>query len=248
MRHRSGLAAHEDSRAHEAAQSFAARRDSTTQQTVFTFAERSHWPGFQDLLDSFRAAPTEDSCELSTEIEQAVVLYAEVITGMLKERAAKQNAGELIEGRFVSSALKGCIFVGRETNDLSSIAGALGAAALFEGVAAKSETGLDSEILYALQEVAELEEPQLYDSIPGSTSTIADMKQTSTHTEWKTVCLVDHNEVVQMVAALQSDPYRRKRIVGLIDHHALSESFSSEEPLLIDTRPWGSVASIIAHL
>ena len=40
----------------------------------------------------------------------------------------------------------------------------------------------------------------------------------------------------------------KRRIVGLIDHHALAESFSSETPLLIDVRPWGSMSSIVAHL
>ena len=59
---------------------------------------------------------------------------------------------------------------------------------------------------------------------------------------------MDHNETKQMVASLRDDPNRKRRIVGLIDHHALAESFSSETPLLIDVRPWGSMSSIVAHL
>jgi len=51
----------------------------------------------------------------------------------------------------------------------------------------------------------------------------------------------------QMVKSLREDKKRGKRIVGLIDHHAIAETFSSETPLLIDVRPWGSMATIVTH-
>ena len=53
--------------------------------------------------------------------------------------------------------------------------------------------------------------------------------------------------VLQMVAALREDPERASRIVGLIDHHAIAESYSTKGPTFMDVRPWGSMASIVAH-
>jgi len=41
---------------------------------------------------------------------------------------------------------------------------------------------------------------------------------------------------------------RADRIVGLIDHHAVSEGFVSKKALLVDVRPWGSMSSIVAHM
>jgi manganese-dependent inorganic pyrophosphatase len=53
--------------------------------------------------------------------------------------------------------------------------------------------------------------------------------------------------LLQMVAALREDPDRASRIVGLIDHHAIAESYSTKGPTFLDVRPWGSMASIVAH-
>jgi manganese-dependent inorganic pyrophosphatase len=50
-----------------------------------------------------------------------------------------------------------------------------------------------------------------------------------------------------MVAALRDDPERASHIVGLIDHHAIAESYSTKGPTFLDVRPWGSMASIVAH-
>ena len=50
-----------------------------------------------------------------------------------------------------------------------------------------------------------------------------------------------------MVAALRDDPERASHIVGLIDHHAIAESYSTTGPTFLDVRPWGSMASIVAH-
>jgi hypothetical protein len=169
------LDAQEDVRASEAAESFAAasKDSSATQQMLFTFAERSHWPQFQDLLASISSSSAEESGELMTATDQAVASYEAIVSATLatmKERVAKPSAEAFIEDTFVSPALKYCIFVGHVATDLDSIAGAMGAAALFGGVAAKSEDELNGEIMYALREVAELDEPVLYDTIPGITS------------------------------------------------------------------------------
>lgn len=39
-----------------------------------------------------------------------------------------------------------------------------------------------------------------------------------------------------MVPSLRDAPDRKKRIIGLIDHHALAESMASEKPLFMDVR------------
>eukprot|EP01044_Picomonas_judraskeda_P040191 COSAG03_NODE_19614_length_333_cov_1.072650_1_plen_49_part_10 len=49
-----------------------------------------------------------------------------------------------------------------------------------------------------------------------------------------------------MVAALRDDPERASHIVGLIDHHAIAESYSTKGPTFLDVRPRGSMASIVA--
>jgi len=93
---------------------------------------------------------------------------------------------------------------------------------------------------FALRE-AGVEEPALFDDTPGASTPGADGKL-------KSICLVDHNEEKQMVSSLRSDPQRKKRIVGLIDHHAVAESFSTDAPIFCDVRPWGSMSAIVAHI
>ncbi|CAD7953969.1 unnamed protein product [Amoebophrya sp. A25] len=123
--------------------------------------------------------------------------------------------------------LRGCIFVGHVNTDLDSVAGAIGAAALFDGVAAISEKKLNGEILFALKECG-IETPILFDDAPGAKT-----------------CLVDHSEDKQMTPLLRDAKNRAARIAGIIDHHALAESFSTSKPLYMDLRPWGSMSTII---
>jgi inorganic pyrophosphatase/exopolyphosphatase len=54
---------------------------------------------------------------------------------------------------------------------------------------------------------------------------------------------VDHQQTSQLNPAIPP-----KRIVGVIDHHALqSETIVTEAPIFIDIRPWGSMSTIISH-
>mmetsp|Transcript_57386 Transcript_57386/g.101817 ORF Transcript_57386/g.101817 Transcript_57386/m.101817 type:complete len:554 (-) Transcript_57386:98-1759(-) len=157
----------------------------------------------------------------------------------IRERSGKPQAEAYIEQLCVEKILKGCLFVGHEKTDLDSIAGAIGGAYLWRGQATSAEKELNGEIMYALK-WAGLEVPPYFDATPGAL--VPDE-----HGKLLPICLVDHNEEKQMVPSLRSLPNRKKRIVGLIDHHALAENMSSEKPLFMDVRPWGSMSSIIAH-
>mmetsp|Transcript_16757 Transcript_16757/g.20148 ORF Transcript_16757/g.20148 Transcript_16757/m.20148 type:complete len:545 (+) Transcript_16757:269-1903(+) len=131
--------------------------------------------------------------------------------------------------------LSKAIFVGHMNTDLDSVAGAIGAAALFGGTPAISEPAesLNGEILYALKN-AGIETPQLFDKIPNSATC--------------DVVLVDHTEEKQMVPSIRDSPNRASRIIGVLDHHALAKSFYTSKPIFMDLRPWGSVSTIIAVL
>lgn len=145
-----------------------------------------------------------------------------------------------VEDTFMRTLLRECIFVGHVNTDLDSIAGAICAADLFGGIAARAEDKLNGEIEYALKYVG-MQPPPLFDDIPGGSSA-------ATNGKLRKVCLVDHNEVDQMTRSLKDDPHRMKRIVGLIDHHAVASSFTTPSPLFIDVRPWGSMSSIVFHM
>eukprot|EP00392_Amoebophrya_sp_AT5.2_P003509 g3514.t1 len=134
----------------------------------------------------------------------------------------------------VREHLKGCIFVGHVNTDLDSVAGAIGAAALFDGIPAISERKLNGEIQFALKECG-IECPKLFDELPNAGTTAR-------------VCLVDHSEEKQMTELLRKDKNRGSRIAGIIDHHALAESFSTSKPLFMDLRPWGSMSTIVTVL
>jgi len=208
---------------------------------------RENWKHYQELLKrvtELHKISGDDTGELETETDRALGSYdamASKVLASLRNHAQKPTVEGFVEDTFIHPALKGCAFVGHVATDLDSIAGAMGAAELFEGTATKAEAELNGEIKYALTEVAKLEEPPLFDDVPGCA-------KPDESGELKKICLVDHNEVKQMVKALREDEQRMKRIVGLIDHHALSESFSSEAPLIIDVRPWGCMSTIVAHM
>lgn len=145
-----------------------------------------------------------------------------------------------IEETFMRGQLKNCIFVGHVNTDLDSIAGAIGAAELFRGTAARAEEKFNGEIEFALNYVG-MTAPPTFQSLPGGASPDEQGKLSK-------VCLVDHNEIDQMMPTLRDDPKRMKRIVGLIDHHAVAGSFSTTSPLFMDVRPWGSMSSIVFHM
>jgi manganese-dependent inorganic pyrophosphatase len=145
-----------------------------------------------------------------------------------------------VEDTFMRSQLRNCIFVGHVNTDLDSIAGAICAAELFGGVAARAEDKYNGEIEFALQYVG-MDAPPMFDNVPGALPGC-------TEGLLRKVCLVDHNEVDQMTKVLKDDPRRMNRIAGLIDHHAIASSFTTSAPLFMDVRPWGSMSSIVFHM
>eukprot|EP00928_Gymnodinium_smaydae_P002575 TRINITY_DN10923_c0_g1_i2.p1 TRINITY_DN10923_c0_g1~~TRINITY_DN10923_c0_g1_i2.p1 ORF type:complete len:623 (+),score=145.78 TRINITY_DN10923_c0_g1_i2:81-1949(+) len=233
---------HEERRALNAAASF-----NSLDMPEVSFGDRDEWQRYKDLLNMVKEAEAtvgENHGELETETDRAVANYKKMtamMVSVMKRHQKRPKMEAFVEETFVNPSLRGAVFVGHVATDLDSIAGAMGAAALFGGTACKSEEELNGEIRYALKEVAKLEEPPLFDDTPGA-------GKPDERGDFSKVCLVDHNEEKQMVASLRNDPLRRKRIIGLIDHHALSDSFSSDAPLLIDVRPWGSMSSIVAHM
>lgn len=112
--------------------------------------------------------------------------------------------------------------------DLDSIAGAIGAAELYGGIAARASE-VNSETAFALKEWnAEL--PQPIEEMLGAHPQAG-------------VCLVDHQQTSQLNKAIPVE-----RIVGVIDHHALQNStIVTDMPIYIDIRPWGSMSTIITH-
>jgi len=157
-----------------------------------------------------------------------------------ERRLQSPDLFHFMEQSLVGATLRSCIFVGHVQTDLDSVGGALGAAVLFGGIAARSEDALNGEIDFALH-FAELDAPTHFDSLPGG----GDLDPSTG--QYKKVCLVDHNEEKQMTPKLRDCPTRRDRIVGLIDHHAVSEAFCTERSLFMDVRPWGSMSTIVAH-
>ena len=133
------------------------------------------------------------------------------------------------------SRLANAVFVGHVNTDLDSVAGAIGAAALFGGTPAISEPAdtLNGEIVFALKNSG-IETPALFDTIENSAKC--------------DVVLVDHTEEKQMVPSIRESASRGSRIVGVLDHHALAKTFYTSKPTFMDLRPWGSVSTIITVL
>eukprot|EP00746_Dinoflagellata_sp_MGD_P002119 gnl/MRDRNA2_/MRDRNA2_104078_c0_seq1.p1 gnl/MRDRNA2_/MRDRNA2_104078_c0~~gnl/MRDRNA2_/MRDRNA2_104078_c0_seq1.p1 ORF type:complete len:569 (+),score=125.11 gnl/MRDRNA2_/MRDRNA2_104078_c0_seq1:197-1708(+) len=193
---------------------------------------------------AFAKAVGGDDDDGQSEIALAQSKYATVITQLeakFKENWSRGLGSEsFLENTFVRPLLKDCVFVGHVNTDLDSIAGAICAAELFKGQPLRAEEKFNGEIEYALKYTG-LPIPPTFDEFPGAAAPDAKGK-------YKKVCLVDHNELDQMTPSLKKDPKRSKRIVGLIDHHAVAASFSTPSPLFMDVRPWGSMCTIVAHL
>ena len=127
---------------------------------------------------------------------------------------------------FVPEELKGAVFCGHLVADLDSIAGAIGAAALHEGVAARASE-INSETEFALE--------YWNCSLPEKIENVVE--------DDSKVCLVDFQQQSQLHPAIPM-----KSIVGVIDHHALqSNTIVTEKPIFVDIRPWGCMSAIIAH-
>lgn len=180
--------------------------------------------------------------EVQSKSQEAMMEFramAEKLAEDFLARDKSPQAEAFIEQLCVERILEGCLFVGHAKTDLDSIAGAIGAAHLWRGVATRAERELNGEIQYALN-YAGIPKPPFFDDVPGA----AEPDESGNLLK---ICLVDHNEEKQMTESLRKDPNRMKRIVGLIDHHALSETFASEKPVFMDLRPWGSMSTIVAH-
>jgi manganese-dependent inorganic pyrophosphatase len=140
-------------------------------------------------------------------------------------RLPKKGAGEELDS-FIPEELRGAIFCGHVVTDLDSIAGAIGAAVLHGGVAARASE-INSETEFAL-EYWNCTVPEPIESL------IEDESK---------VCLVDFQQQSQLNKAIPM-----KNIVGIIDHHALqSNTIVTEKPIFVDIRPWGCMSAIIAH-
>lgn len=180
--------------------------------------------------------------EVKSDVEEAMQEFqtmAAQLAADFQSRGRNPQAEAFIEQVCVEKILEGSLFVGHIKTDLDSVAGAIGAASLWRGVATRAERKLNGEITFALK-FAGLEEPPYFDDVPGAVTPDGSGNLLS-------VCLVDHNEEKQMIESLRKDPDRYNRICGLIDHHCLSENFSSQKPVFMDVRPWGSMSSIVAH-
>ena len=131
------------------------------------------------------------------------------------------------------SRLSKAVFVGHINTDLDSVAGAMGAAALFGGTAALAEPldKLNGEIVFALKNCG-LEPPRYFEELLNADTC--------------DICLVDHTEEKQMVPSIRSSI--TDRVVGVIDHHALAESFQTKRPIYMNLMPWGSMSTIVGYL
>mmetsp|Transcript_4156 Transcript_4156/g.6136 ORF Transcript_4156/g.6136 Transcript_4156/m.6136 type:complete len:361 (+) Transcript_4156:75-1157(+) len=142
-------------------------------------------------------------------------------------QCASYETGAKQDSTIYHMDLKDCIFVGHTNTDLDSIAGAIAASHLFGGVPARA-SDINTETEYVLTRWGFELPPKLTD--------VPEFKE-------KGICLVDFNQRSQLTEGLNE-----KQIRGIIDHHALREgSISSDIPIYMDIRPWGSVSTILAH-
>lgn len=158
---------------------------------------------------------------------ETIVLDREVAALEIAESLPEEAAVPKVD-MFLPDALQDAIFVGHLVTDLDSVAGAIGAAALYGGKAVTASE-VNSETEFALKQWGVDAPPRIEDVVKER----PDAK----------VCLVDHQQTSQMNPAINPD-----NVVGVIDHHALqSKTIVTDRPIYIDIRPWGSMSTIIAH-
>ena len=168
---------------------------------------------------SFHAYSERDETPLEEAVETEWSAAHELLFRLPKKGDASSDS-------FIPEELKGALFCGHVVTDLDSIAGAIGAAVLHGGVAARASE-INSETEFALE--------YWNCSLPEK---IEDLIE-----EESKVCLVDFQQQSQLNAAIPM-----KNIVGIIDHHALqSNTIVTEKPIFVDIRPWGCMSAIIAH-
>uniref|UniRef100_A0A7R9W198 inorganic diphosphatase n=1 Tax=Pseudictyota dubia TaxID=2749911 RepID=A0A7R9W198_9STRA len=162
-----------------------------------------------------------------TEVEKQVIAKegkaAQIVTHLPDDDSVSEEVS-----LYLPDVLKDAIFVGHLVTDLDSVAGAIGAAALYGGTPAIASE-VNSETAFALEKFG-VEKPR----------PIEDLIKENPDAD---ICLVDHQQTSQMNPSISPD-----KIVGVIDHHALqSKTIVTDKPIYIDIRPWGSMSTIIAH-
>uniref|UniRef100_A0A7S2YRH8 DDH domain-containing protein n=1 Tax=Entomoneis paludosa TaxID=265537 RepID=A0A7S2YRH8_9STRA len=165
-----------------------------------------------------------------TEVEIQVLSHVQQAEGIVKTLEKEEEiATKLPEiSLFLPDVLQNAIFVGHIVTDLDSVAGAMGAAALYGGTAALASP-INSETVFAFQEWG-VPMPQY----------IEDLLEENPKAD---ICLVDHQQTSQLNPVIPVE-----NIVGVIDHHALqSKTIVTDKPIYMDIRPWGSMSTIIAH-
>ena len=168
-----------------------------------------------------------------TEVERQVLSHEqqadEIVYGLPSEEEADGNQKVLPNiDLFLPDVLKNAVFVGHLVTDLDSVAGAIGAAALYGGTPALA-SAINSETTFAFQEWG-VPMPKF----------IEDVLEENPKAD---ICLVDHQQTSQLNPSIPVE-----NIVGVIDHHALqSKTIVTDKPIYIDIRPWGSMSTIIAH-
>ena len=150
-----------------------------------------------------------------------------------RQSAAKgyidQLPPEISIQQYLPTGLQGALFCGHLVTDLDSIAGSIGAAELYGGIAARASE-INPETSFVL-DLWGVDAPRPIEDL------LIEHPDAG-------VCLVDHQQMSQLNKAIDVS-----RIVGVIDHHALQNAtIITEMPIYIDIRPWGSMSSIITHI
>ena len=159
-----------------------------------------------------------------TEVENQVISHEKEAENIVEALPKDEKVIPKVE-LFLPEILKNAVFVGHLVTDLDSVAGAIGAAALYGGTPALASE-VNSETAFAL-EYWGIEKPKRIEEI---------LKEN----ESADICLVDHQQTSQMNPTIKAD-----QVVGVIDHHALqSKTLVTDKPIYIDIRPWGSMSSM----
>jgi manganese-dependent inorganic pyrophosphatase len=163
-----------------------------------------------------------------TEVEKQVIEHEAQADEIVHALPKDDYRALPIVDLFLPDVLKNAVFVGHIVTDLDSVAGAIGAAALYGGTPALASK-INSETVFAFQEWG-VPMP-LY---------IEDLLEENPKAD---ICLVDHQQTSQLNPVIPVE-----NIVGVIDHHALqSKTIVTDKPIYMDIRPWGSMSTIVAH-
>jgi hypothetical protein len=159
-----------------------------------------------------------------TEVEEQVISHEQEAENIVDALPSDENVVPKVD-LFLPEIIKDAVFVGHLVTDLDSVAGAIGAAALYGGTPALASE-VNSETQFALDYWG-VEKPRRIEEI---------LKENPN----ADVCLVDHQQTSQMNPAIKAD-----QVVGIIDHHALqNKTIVTAKPVYIDIRPWGSMSSM----